>query len=69
MAGGGPAERRLVQMRARRRGLRVMFIDPEAYVAPDGAAIPYPVEAPQSEDLFVRATADAAFAALHPLLT
>ena len=65
---GVHADRRLVQLRARRRGLRVMFIDPEAYVAPDGRAIPYPVEAPQGEDLFVRATADEAFAALHPLV-
>lgn len=65
---GVHADRRLVQMRARRRGLRVLFIDPEAYVAPDGSAIPYPVEAPQREDLFVRKTAHEAFAALHPLL-
>jgi hypothetical protein len=62
---GVHADRRLVQMRARAQGLRVLFIDPEAYVAPDGRAIPYPVEAPQRDDLFVRATADAAFAELH----
>ncbi len=62
---GVHADRRLVQMRARAQGLRVLFIDPEAYVAPDGSAIPYPVEAPQRDDLFVRATADAAFAELH----
>ncbi len=62
---GVHADRRLVQMRARAQGLRVLFIDPEAYVAPDGGAIPYPVEAPQRDDLFVRATADAAFERLH----
>jgi hypothetical protein len=62
---GVHADRRLVQMRARAQGLRVLFIDPEAYVAPDGRAIPYPIEAPQRDDLFVRATADAAFAELH----
>lgn len=66
---GVHADRRLVQMRARRRGLRVLYIDPEAYVAPDGGAIPYPVEAPQRDDLFVRASAHDAMAALHPLLT
>jgi hypothetical protein len=62
---GVHADRRLVQMRARARGLRVVFVDPEAYVAPDGGAIPYPVEAPQRDDLFVRATAHDAFEILH----
>ena len=45
---GVHADRRLVQLRARRRGLRILFIDPEAYVAPDGHPIPYPVEAPHA---------------------
>jgi hypothetical protein len=54
---GVHADRRLVQMRARARGLKVIFIDPEAYVGPDGSRIHYPVEAPQSEDLFARVTA------------
>jgi hypothetical protein len=62
---GVHADRRLVQMRAREEGLKVLFIDPEQYVGPDGSAIPYPVEAPQGEDLFVRATADDAFRELH----
>jgi hypothetical protein len=66
---GVHADRRLVQMRARARGLRVLFIDPEAYVGPDGRAIPYPVEAPQRDDLFVRATAHHAFEDLHRELT
>jgi hypothetical protein len=65
---GVHADRRLVQMRARERGLRVLFIDPEAYVAPDGAEIPYPVEAPQRDDLFVRATAHDGFERLHRAL-
>ena len=66
---GVHADRRLVQMRARARGLRVLFIDPEAYVGPDGQAIVYPVEAPQRDDLFVRATAHDAFEILHRELT
>ena len=66
---GVHADRRLVQMRARERGLRVLFIDPEAYVGPGGAAIAYPVEAPQRDDLFVRATAHDAFEILHRELT
>jgi hypothetical protein len=65
---GVHADRRLVQMRARERGLRVLFIDPEAYVAPDGSAISYPVEAPQRDDLFVRATARDAFSELYAAL-
>jgi hypothetical protein len=54
---GVHADRRLVQMRARDRGLRVITVDPERYVAPDGRTIDYPVEAPQDGDLFARATA------------
>lgn len=62
---GVHADRRLVQMRARDRGLRVLFIDPEEYINPDGARIHYPVEAPQDEDVFVRATAEEAMTRLH----
>lgn len=65
---GVHADRRLVQMRARERGLRVLFIDPEAYVAPDGRAIRYPVEAPQRDDLFVRTTAHDGFERLAATL-
>lgn len=61
---GVHADRRLVQMRARERGLKVIFVDPEAYVAPDGSRIHYPVEAPQAEDLFVRSTASDALSRL-----
>lgn len=61
---GVHADRRLVQMRARERGLRVLYIDPESYVAPAGRPIAYPVEAPQAEDLFVRQTAHDSFADL-----
>jgi len=66
---GVHADRRLVQMRARERGLTVVFIDPESYVAPDGRAIRYPVEAPQRDDVFLRATAHDAFERLHAALT
>jgi hypothetical protein len=65
---GVHADRRLVQMRARARGLRVIFVDPEQYVSPDGRLIHYPVEAPQDEDLFVRATAQDAFTRLRRVL-
>ncbi len=65
---GVHADRRLVQMRARERGLKVVFVDPERYVAPGGRVIDYPVEAPQNEDYFVRATAEAALPRLHRML-
>jgi hypothetical protein len=65
---GVHADRRLVQMRARERGLKVVYIDPETYVAPDGRDISYPVEAPQSEDAFCRTTAHEAFRRLHAAL-
>ncbi|MBL8171911.1 MAG: hypothetical protein JNJ50_27370 [Acidobacteria bacterium] len=65
---GVHADRRLIQMRARQQNLRVVFVDPERYVAPDGRVISYPVEAPQTEDFFVRATAEEALPRLHRAL-
>jgi len=65
---GVHADRRLVQMRARDRGLKVVFVDPERYVGPDGRIIEYPVEAPQNQDFFVRATAEEALPRLHQYL-
>lgn len=65
---GVHADRRLVQMRARAQGLRVIFIDPESYIAPDGRHIHYPVEAPQDGDLFARATAGEALPRLAAAL-
>jgi hypothetical protein len=66
---GVHADRRLVQMRARASGLKVVFVDPEQYVSPDGQLIHYPVEAPQDDDLFVRATAHDAFTRLQRALS
>jgi hypothetical protein len=62
---GVHADRRLAQMRARESGLRIIYIDPERYLAPDGGAIPYPVEAPQDQDWLVRMTAGEAMPRLH----
>lgn len=66
---GVHADRRLAQMRARQRGLRVIYIDPERYLAPDGSSIPYPVEAPQDGDLFVRMTAGEAMPHIYRAVT
>ena len=62
---GVHADRRLVQMRAREKGLKVIFVDPERYVGPDGRIIDYPVEAPQTDDYFVRSTAEIALPQLY----
>ena len=65
---GVHADRRLVQMRARDQGLRVIVVDPEQYVGPDGRRIAYPVEAPQDADFFARCTAQEGFTRLHRAL-
>lgn len=66
---GVHADRRLAQMRARQLGLRVIYIDPERYMSPDESIIPYPVEAPQDGDLFVRMTAGEAMPRLFRAVT
>jgi len=58
---GVHADRRLAQMRARERGLTIVYVDPERYIDPQGRAIPYPVESPQSGDRFIQLTAGEAF--------
>ena len=65
---GVHADRRLAQMRARQQKLRVIYIDPERYIAPDGTAIPYPVESPQDQDLFIRMTAGEAMPRIYRAL-
>ena len=66
---GVHADRRLVQMRARERGLKILFLDPEQYIAPNGHPLHYPVEAPPESDQFVRATAQEGLTRLHRALS
>lgn len=66
---GVHADRRMAQRFARRKGLRVMYIDPERYISPDGSIIPYAVESPQDTDLFVRMPAGQAMPRLYRALT
>ncbi|MDT3396654.1 hypothetical protein RKE29_08370 [Streptomyces sp. B1866] len=47
------ADRRRVQARARERGMRVVYLDPEGFWH-DGTFRPYPLEAPQDGDLVCR---------------
>lgn len=65
---GVHADRRMAQRRARELGMQIIYIDPERYLAPDGTAIPYPVESPQDEDLFIRMTAGEAMPRIHQAL-
>jgi hypothetical protein len=65
---GVHADRRLAQLRARQRGLQIIYIDPERYLSPDGRTIQYPVEAPQDSDLFIRMTAGEAMPRIHEVL-
>jgi hypothetical protein len=58
---GVHADRRLAQLRARERGLTIVYVDPEQYIDPEGRAIAYPVESPQSGDRFVQMRAGDAF--------
>ncbi|MEA3064926.1 MAG: hypothetical protein QOJ27_1372 [Sphingomonadales bacterium] len=57
---GVHADRRLAQRRAREQGLTIVYIDPERYLSPSGAEIPYPVEAPQTGDRLVKLPASEA---------
>ena len=61
---GVHADRRLAQRAARARGLTVAYVDPESYRDPAGRLMHYPVEAPQTGDVIVRAPAGEAFTAL-----
>jgi hypothetical protein len=46
----------------------VIYIAPERYFGPDGTVIPYPVEAPQGQDLFIRMTAGDAMPRIYHAL-
>ncbi len=66
---GVHADRRMAQRYARKKGLQVIYIDPERYIAPDGSLISYPVESPQDGDLFVRLTAGEAMPRIYQSIT
>lgn len=55
---GNHADRRRVVEGARKRGLQIIFVDPEGYYAADGVFTPYPIEDIQNEDLLFRMTAE-----------
>ncbi|MEV0415482.1 hypothetical protein AB0I68_33090 [Streptomyces sp. NPDC050448] len=63
------ADRRWVAKRAPRGALRVFIVDPEGFPRPDGSWFDYPLEAPQTGDVFVRQTSADAISELERLLT
>lgn len=52
---GSHADRREVQKQAREQGLKVIHIDPEGFIENNGF-VPYPIEAPQNDDLIWKVT-------------
>lgn len=55
---GNHADRRKVQARARKRGMRIFYLDPEGFHYPNGFQ-PYPVEGVQNDDFVCNLTAEA----------
>ncbi|MFC5722259.1 hypothetical protein ACFP1Z_19015 [Streptomyces gamaensis] len=62
------ADRRKVQARARKRGMQVVFLDPEGF-RHDNRFLPYPLEGPQDSDLVCRKSAGEGLPELVNLLT
>ncbi|MFD5763639.1 hypothetical protein ACFWIZ_53145, partial [Streptomyces sp. NPDC127044] len=62
------ADRRHVAKRARAAGLQVFHVDPEGFRRSDGSWFEYPLEAPQTGDIVVRATAPDAIGDVERLL-
>lgn len=58
---GVHADRRHVQRSARKRGLKVIYIDPEKYVDIDGEPVDYFLESPQDGDILIKNKAGVVF--------
>lgn len=64
---GCHADRRGIERRARERGLKIIYIDPEGWWV-DGEFISYPLESPQEGDFIYKKGANEAFADLSQIL-
>lgn len=62
---GSHADRRGIQRLARKKGLKVLYIDPEGYSDQDGGFEKYELESPQDEDILFVAKASHAFEKLE----
>lgn len=58
---GSHADRRHIQRLARKKGLKIIYVDPEKYVDKDGISIDYPLESPQSGDIIIKDKASVVF--------
>ncbi len=58
---GAHADRRRIQERARKKGLKIIYIDPEGYYDENKIFNDYLIEAPQDEDVILRMSAVDAF--------
>jgi hypothetical protein len=54
---GNHADRRRVQLQAREKGMKVIYVDPEMYVDYFGNPVSYPLENVQKEDILFHKTA------------
>ena len=57
---GCHADRRGIERRARERGLKIIYVDPEGWWV-DGKFFNYPLESPQSTDIVFKKTAHEVF--------
>lgn len=51
---GSHADRRLVQEAARRKGLKIIYVDPEHYTDTNGNELDYPLETLKNEDILLQ---------------
>ena len=64
---GCHADRRQVQRQARKKGLKIIFIDPEGFYTKDGFD-PYPIEGPKDDDIILKMTFEEAMNKLGEIL-
>lgn len=53
---GCHADRRQIEKQAREKGLKIIFIDPEGFYAPDGSFEEYLIEGPKTGDIIYKTT-------------
>lgn len=64
---GSHADRRRVQLRAREKGLKIFYLDPEGYLV-DDQFISYPLEGPKDSDFICRQNASIGVVNLQKML-
>lgn len=62
---GCHADRRQIEKQAREKGLKIIFIDPEGFYAPDGGFEEYAIEGPKTGDMIYKTTFEDAMQNLY----